>query len=277
MTGSQSTFSQSISNLFAPLAQKLGLPLLTEEKKTHSRIPPAYTYLESDNPAIMAAHGLSLMIRPYIEAPVHNTESNRKAADLLYTTCNKEPRLVASMLLQDVIYFKPAEEKSDKPTHRDVLDMLFDGNVMTFADDYKNMVEHFHDTSVLERTLPGTKRMKLASSIQFLDETLASNKRYLGYSDRDIQETVTVFLPLEEMKQHKRENTLEHLSHTERLLEQRDKEFKIIKGLNQEMDNIFIKKMENLRENLATWKTENGFNPNERSPQRIIPPRCIVN
>lgn len=276
------TFSQKLSTQFDRIALHLGL----SDKKAKNKPPQDYSYLKTHDPQIIAAHGLSLQHNRHMEDTIYNSEHYRRAAEILHdirgggandNTGNNH--LVAAMLLQDLVHYKPVDPDSKEITHYQAVSKLFDNNVMMWTQEYKTITDLPHEEKLdhlQKQSLPGVRCMYLASMIEYMEHNLQQTKeRTYDFYQRTHEETDGVVNRAEDFINLRRKSYLETLTSKERHLNQRQKEFEAVKGTDRDMDLTFIKHMEEFRKHIRAWKIDNGFAASAKRNPSSLPPRSI--
>lgn len=276
------TFSQKLSTQFDRMALHLGL----SDKRAKSKPPQDYSYLKTHDPQVMAAHGLSLHHNRHMEEAVFHSEHHRRAAEILHdlrgggandNTGNNH--LVAAMLLQDLVHYKPVDPASKEVTHYEAVSKLFDNNAMMWTQEYKtlaelpreDMLEHLE-----KRSLPGTRCMQLATMIEYMEYNLQQTKeRTYDFYQRTHNETEGAVLRPEDFIKMRRESYLRSLTMKEHQLDLRQQEFEAVKGTDRDMDLMFMKHMDEFRKHIRAWKVDNGYSGNTKKHPPRLPPGSI--
>ncbi|MDP7143367.1 MAG: hypothetical protein QF692_03035 [Alphaproteobacteria bacterium] len=278
MSKSQETRGFKLSKYFGTQARKLF-------SGSAKRFDPVtdYTYLQSGNAEVIAAHGLSLQWRPYLDDPKFDTEASRKTAEILHEAHGDE-RLVAAMLLQEIATSEPAEADFDETTPYNALDKLFSGNVMAWVSGYRDVMQNYHDTDVLDRSLPGVKRMKLAHMIERLDHTRDQLQNSWAYNiNHQPQPTAAyswAYLHNNASKDHlspkEQHDALQYINNVEARLDKDQERFRAVRGIDRTLDGMFVDKMCAFRDEIESWKIDNGFDADAQAKQQPHPPKLTI-
>ena len=222
------------------------------------------------------SQNLNLKQSQNLEDPNFDTEANRKAAEILHDAHGDE-RLVAAMLLQEIAASEPAEADFDETTPYNALDKLFSGNVMAWVSGYRDVMQDYHNTDVLDRSLPGVKRMKLAHMIERLDHTHDQLQKSWVYLQNSIDNTPQPLVTSrDELTQKKLNDALQYINNVEARLDKDQERFRAVRGIDRTLDSLFVDKMCAFRDEIENWKIDNGFDADAQAKQPPHPPKLTI-